>query len=104
MEIAIICVPYQNDIARWGVARGPQAYLDAGLLDTLRATGHQILEPVWIELKRSERTRDPVTNLGTLAKYTAASVATPLRRPGTFVVVLEGECPTHSARLGVWRK
>jgi len=44
MDIAIICVPYQNDIARWGVARGPQAYLDAGLIDALRDTGHTILE------------------------------------------------------------
>lgn len=95
MDIAIICVPYQNDIARWGVARGPQAYLDAGLVDALRATGHQILEPVWIELPRSERTRDTVTNLGTIAKYTAAEVATALRHPETFVVVLEGEC-THA--------
>ncbi len=96
MEIAIICVPYQNDVARWGMARGPQAFLDAGLIDALRATGHHTLEPVWIELPRSERTRDTVTNLGNLARRTAAEVALALRRPDeTFVVVLEGNC-THA--------
>lgn len=96
MEIAIICVPYQNDVARWGMARGPQALLDAGLIDALRATGHHTLEPIWIELPRSERTRDTVTNLGNLARRTAAEVALALRRPDeTFVVVLEGNC-THA--------
>ena len=95
MDIAIICVPYQNDVARWGMARGPQAYLDAGLIDALQKAGHHPLEPVWVELKRSERTRDTVTNLGTLAKHTAASVAAALRHPATFVVVLEGDC-THA--------
>lgn len=96
MEIAIICVPYQNDVARWGMARGPQALLDAGLIDALHATGHTTLEPVWIELPRSERTRDTVTNLGNLARRTAAEVALALRRPDeTFVVVLEGNC-THA--------
>ncbi|HZO76272.1 MAG TPA: arginase family protein [Ktedonobacteraceae bacterium] len=96
MEIAIICVPYQNDVARWGMARGPQAFLDAGLVDALRATGHHTLEPVWIELPRSERTRDTVTNLGNLARRTAAEVELALRRPDeTFVVVLEGNC-THA--------
>jgi arginase len=95
MDVAVICVPYQNDVARWGAAHGPQAFLDTGLVDALREKGHHPLEPVWIELKKSERTRDSVTNLGVLAKATAAAVSQALRRPHTFVVVLEGNC-THS--------
>jgi arginase len=96
MDIAIICVPYQNDMARWGVARAPQTYLDTGLIDALSRTGHTVLDPVWIELPNSERTRDTVTNLGNIARHTAAAVAAALRRSDeTFVIVLEGDC-THA--------
>src|SRR5260370_41251167 len=31
MEITIVCVPFQVDVARWGCALGPQAFLDAGI-------------------------------------------------------------------------
>jgi len=58
MEIGIICVPFQTDMARWGAARGPQAILDAGLIGRLRASGHTVAEPIWIDFPNSERTRD----------------------------------------------
>jgi arginase len=95
MRIAIICVPYQNDMARWGFACGPRALLDAGLVRRLEERGHQVAEPVWIELPREERTRDTVTNLGRIAARTSAAVAEALSHPETFVVALEGDC-THS--------
>jgi arginase family enzyme len=95
MRIAIICVPYQNDMARWGFARGPRALLDTGLVRRLEERGHQVAEPAWIELPREERTRDTVTNLGHIAARTSAAVAEALSHPETFVVALEGDC-THS--------
>jgi arginase len=95
MEIAIVCVPYQIDMARWGYARGPQALLDAGLIEELRAHGHHVGEPVWIELPRAERTRDVVTNLGRIAARTSAAVRDALRQTGGFALVLEGDC-THA--------
>jgi arginase len=96
MRIAIVCVPFQNDMARWGFARGPQAYLDAGLTERLRAAGHAVAEPVWVEFPREERTRDTVTNLGRIAARTSAHTSAALLAGGAdLVVVLEGDC-THS--------
>jgi arginase len=95
MEIAIVCVPYQNDVARWGAAKGPQAFLDAGLLEQLRARGHTVGEPVWIDLPRAERTRDSVTNLGRLAQHAALAVRTGLEQGADLVLALEGNC-THA--------
>src|SRR5262245_46370835 len=95
MEIAVVCVPYQTDVARWGAAQGPQAFLDAGLLEQLRARGHTVHEPVWIELPRAERTRDSVTNLGRLAHYTANAVRSGLEEGAALVLALEGNC-THA--------
>lgn len=95
MHITIICVPYQIDVARWGCAAGPQAFLDHGLLQQLQAKGHIISNPIWIELPKSERTRDSVTNLGRIAKRTSAAVSAALKHQDSFVLVLEGDC-THA--------
>ena len=74
MRIALVCVPYQMDVARWGYALGPQAFLNAGLTEGLRAQGHEVSGPMWIELPREERTRDSVTNLGHIAASTSNAV------------------------------
>ncbi len=95
MHITVICVPYQVDVARWGCANGPQAFLDSGLISLLQAKGHTISQPIWIELPRAERSRDSVTNLGRIAKRTAATVREALEDDNSFVLVLEGDC-THA--------
>lgn len=95
MHITIICVPYQVDVTRWGYANGPQAFLDHGLIALLEAKGHTISSPIWIELPKAERTRDSVTNLGRIAKRTAAAVREALEKDNSFVLVLEGDC-THA--------
>jgi arginase len=94
MEIAIVCVPYANDVARWGAARGPAAILDTGVVQALEEQGHTVDDPVWIELPRQERTRDIVTNLGTIASRISDAVSSALHR-GRQVIVLEGDC-THA--------
>jgi arginase len=95
MHITLICVPYQIDVARWGCALGPQAFLDHGLLLQLQAKGHTVSNPIWIELPKSERTRDSVTNLGRIAKRTSAAVSKALRQNDDLGLVLEGDC-THA--------
>jgi arginase len=95
MNITIICVPYQVDVARWGCANGPRAFLDHGLIQLLEAKGHIVFEPVWIDLPRTERTRDSVTNLGRIARRTAEAVSTALQEGDGFALVLEGDC-THA--------
>ncbi len=95
MQIAIVCVPYQTDVARWGCARGPQAFLEHGLMKRVREQEHTVREPVWIELPKAEHTRDTVTNLGNIARRTAAAVSTALKEDSDFVLVLAGDC-THA--------
>lgn len=95
MNITIICVPYQVDVTRWGYANGPQAFLDHGLMDLLDEQGHDVSDPVWIELPKGERTRDSVTNLGRIARRTAEAVRSALQEEDDFALVLEGDC-THA--------
>jgi arginase len=95
MHITPICIPYQIDVARWGCALGPQAFLDHGLLQQLEAKGHTVSNPIWIELPKSERTRDSVTNLGHIATRTSVAVSEALKQEDSFVLVLEGDC-THA--------
>src|SRR5215472_2911168 len=87
VDITLVCVPYQGDVTRWGYALGPQAFLDHGLGGLLEERGHQVQPPHWIELPREERTRDSVTNLGRIARYTAAFVSAAVQR-GDFVLAL----------------
>ncbi len=95
MHITVICIPYQIDVARWGCALGPQAFLDHGLIQLLEAQGHIVSNPTWIELPKSERTRDSITNLGNIAKRSSAAVSAALKQEDSFVLVLEGDC-THA--------
>jgi arginase len=95
MEIGIVCVPFQTDMARWGTARGPQAILDAGLIAQLQERGHTVSEPIWIDFPNRERTRDTVTNLGRIAARTSAAVRSVLSQGDGFALVLEGNC-THA--------
>ncbi|HEY7122830.1 MAG TPA: arginase family protein [Ktedonobacterales bacterium] len=94
MNISVICVPYQNDVTRWGTANGPKAFLDHGLVGLIEQRGHKVREPVWIELPRSERTRDGITNLGRIASRTSAAVSAAIWQ-GDFALVLAGDC-THA--------
>jgi arginase len=61
----------------------------------LEGSGHTVADPVWIELPREERTRDSVTNLGRIARRTAAAVRAALSGDDSFVLALEGDC-THA--------
>ena len=95
MHITIICIPYQIDVARWACAAGPQVFLDHGLIQLLEAKGPTVSNPIWIELPKSERTRDSITNLGNIAKRSSAAVSEALKQEDSFVLVLEGDC-THA--------
>jgi arginase len=95
MHINIICIPYQIDVARWGCAAGPQVFLDHGLIQLLESKGHTVSNPIWIELPKSERTRDSITNLGKIAKRSSAAVRVALKQEDGFVLVLAGDC-THA--------
>ena len=94
MNVAIIIVPYDHDVARWGCATGPAALLDAGLADRIRDLGHRVTKVTTIELPSRERTRDMVTNLGRIGQGTSHAVAAALEADA-FPLVLAGNC-THA--------
>lgn len=93
MDISIIAVPYSNDVARWGGANGPRAFLDFGLQSALEARGHAIRQTTWIKLPREKRERDTIVNLGYLAARTSDAVVAAIKH-GQFPIVMEGNC-TH---------
>lgn len=94
MEIAIVSVPFEHDIARWGTARGPEAYLQHGLVERLQEAGHHVEAPRIVSLSRGERTRDAVANLGRIAMHTSNHVRELLDQD-KFVLTLLGNC-THA--------
>jgi arginase len=91
MDIQPILVPFANDVARWGAAKGPAAIMQAGLAEALTAAGHRVAAPVEATLARERRTRDPVTNLGMIATEVSAAVAAAIGR-GAMPLVLQGNC------------
>lgn len=94
MDIALVSVPFEHDIARWGTARGPEAYLQYGLIERLEQAGHRVEAPRIVSLSRGERTRDAVSNLGRIAMHTSSYVKG-LLDEGKFVLTLLGNC-THA--------
>lgn len=91
MLISLIAVPYANDVARWGSANGPRAWLAAGLAEALAARGHTVESPQWIDLPREKRSRDSIVNLGYLAARASDATLAALQR-SAFPIVLEGNC------------
>lgn len=92
MRIALITVPYDHDVARWGCATGPQALLDAGLEEHLHTLGHEVVRRSSVELARGARTRDTVTNLGLIGAEVSRAVAGAMS-DDLFALVLAGNCP-----------
>ncbi len=95
MNFTIVCVPFQVDVARWGCAAGPKAFLDAGIVQQIEAREHTVRRVVEIDLPKAERTRDGVTNLGRIAGHTAQAIKEALAEEDGFVLALEGDC-THA--------
>lgn len=93
MDISLISIPYSNDVARWGAANGPQAFIANGLSQSLQTHGHAVQQTQWLELPREKRTRDSIVNLGYLAARASDAVFEAIQR-GLFPLVLEGNC-TH---------
>ena len=91
MHIQPILIPFANDVARWGAAKGPAAMMQAGLAEALRAAGHTVAEPTHATLAREQRTRDPVSNLGVIATWVSSQVAAAIAQ-GAMPLVLQGNC------------
>ncbi len=98
MRLQVITVPYRYDTRAAGVGLGPQALIDAGLLDLLRRLGHEVDGPLDAVLKDDEREEGrTAVNIGRLGSRTATHVAA-ARRAGAGALVLAGD---DTASIGV---
>lgn len=98
MKLRIVTVPYRYDERNEGLGLGPQALLDHGLVDALRAAGIDEPEVVVAELPDPERVKGPVAvNIGRLGANTGELVGQGCS-DGKLVLVLAGD---DTASVGV---
>jgi arginase len=97
-RIGIIGVPSQSGGRPVGVARGVGALRAAGLVHTLRASGHDVEDLGDVVLPLPDPARDPFSHvvdpdgLSALVRAVDAAVRS-ARARGAFPLVLGGDCP-----------
>jgi arginase len=98
MRIEVITVPYRYDHRRDGSGRGPDAILEAGLVERLGKLGFEVTGPQESTLPEDERVGGSIAvNVGRLGSHTADLVAG-ARDAGASVLVLSGD---DTAMVGV---
>jgi arginase len=98
MKIDVVTVPYRYDQRRDGSGRGPDALLEAGLIDRLKKAGLDVGEVAEAALNEEDRTDGSIAvNVGRLGAQTAYLVAA-ARGRGSSVLVISGD---DTAMVGV---
>jgi arginase len=98
MRLRVVTVPYRYDEWKDGLGAGPDAILEAGLIDRLRDRGLDPEEPRQADLGAENREKGrTAVNIGKIGSHTAALVAEG-RREGSPVLVLAGD---DTAAIGV---
>lgn len=98
MRIDVVTVPYRYDERSDGSGRGPEALVEAGLLDRMIGLGIDTRGPLVSTLPDDERTAGSIAiNVGRLGAHTAELVAA-ARSAGAGVLVLAGD---DTATVGV---
>lgn len=98
MRIDIVTVPYRYDEPSDGSGCGPEALVEAGLIDRIGALGFETHGPLVATLPNEERTAGSIAiNVGRLGAHTARLVSAS-RSQGTGVLVLAGD---DTATVGV---
>jgi arginase len=98
MKIDVVTVPYRYDQRRDGSGRGPDALLEAGLIDRLKAAGLDVTDVAEAALPEEDRTDGSIAvNVGRLGAQTAGLVAE-ARDRGSGVLVISGD---DTAMVGV---
>lgn len=98
MKLRIVVVPYRYDERDDGLGLGPQALLDAGLVDALQAHGVNVPATATAELPDGERVDGPVAvNIGRLGAHVGKLIADG-RQHADPVLVLAGD---DTASVGV---
>lgn len=98
MRLRVVTVPYRYDEWRDGPGAGPDAILEAGLIERLRDRGFETDEPLQTDLGAENREKGrTAVNIGKIGSLTATLVAEG-RREGRPVLVLAGD---DTAAIGV---
>jgi arginase len=98
MRLRVVTVPYRYDEWKDGPGAGPDAILEAGLIERLRGAGFELTEPRQADLGAENREKGrTAVNIGRIGARTAALVAEG-RREGNAVLVLAGD---DTAAIGV---
>lgn len=98
MRVQIVSVPYRYDARDEGLGLGPTALIESGIVDKLRESGIDVLDPTIAVLEPEIRVEGPISlNIGHLGARTAELVAT-ARSAGDAVLVLAGD---DTATVGV---
>jgi arginase len=98
MRLRVVTVPYRYDEWKDGPGAGPDAIIEAGLVDRLRAAGFTVDEPRQADLGAENREKGrTAVNIGRIGAHTAALVADG-RRQGRAVLVLAGD---DTAAIGI---
>jgi arginase len=91
MEIQLLAVPYDSGQRGARMGAGPEALLDAGLAETLRAAGHQVFVKI-AELPAGTWLAEIQTGFELMRMLSAA--VSEAREAGRLPVVLAGNCNT----------
>ncbi len=97
MNIAIVTLPWQLGVRDSGAARGPEAILNAGLVDQLIEQGHRVGTPLTAELSPEEQKQYGAWHKTGCANAHLAALIADERREGNFILALESDC---SATMG----
>src|SRR5712692_4446448 len=100
MNIAIITLPWQLGVRATGSGRGPEAILDAALVDQLIEDGHRVGAPSSAELAPNEQKQYGVWNKTGYANAHFAQLIADERREGNFVIALKSDCSATMGALG----
>ncbi|MGH8549380.1 MAG: arginase family protein [Methylococcales bacterium] len=92
MRFSVITLPYHVDGWDAGTEAGPEALLDAGLIDRLRAQGHEITGPQHVQLRPEEEKAYGAWNRIGLANAHLARLVCEARRARYFPLLLESNC------------
>lgn len=89
MRIAIIGVPYDLDQRMQGMGAAPEVLLHAGLVERLQAAGHDVADPVLVEIDDSDAPAKE--RIGALQAALAGAVRE-ARAGGAFALIIGGDC------------
>jgi arginase len=91
MQLAVITLPYSTD-SDAGTAAGPDALLQVGLVERLRARGHDVAGPFHSTLAPDEAAAYGAWNRIGLADAHLARLTSQALKAGAFPILLESNC------------